>query len=565
MKTLQIGDSKNAILLLQRSQTDPQKALAELIENSIDASAKNITITRCRRQGNVEITIDDDGSGVKAGVDGNPDFDRLANSLCDSYKKYLDQLTRENIQGEFGIGLLGFAAIGENLEMLSRADNSRTRYFRLVAGSIDFEDGFSRTDLPTSGTQVRIWPVQKDIQARLTAEKLNNYLGQELRERIRNSQVTLKIVDRLPGGRSVTVKPLDYRGEKIRTIDKIKTASGNIDFRLFVSQEGEHGRVCVYRRGTRVLDDITSIPELDHSPWNNEMLEGMIDSRFINISPASRRTIVPDSGLSELIEASRSVEPLIESELEKVKKQREEKLGRDLLKKLQETFNQAMRDLAAEYTWFGGKKGGRIPGTGETPEHPRKMIRLSGGPLDHVTIVPKIAQIGPNESKDFIAKAWSKDDGLIPMGVQFSWSIHPIRGSLKTEHDRATFEAPAEEGEVKLHVQAKRDNVVASQEALILILSKTKKTGGLNIPQIRFVDMPSENWRSKWEAATETLKCNSGHPNYRQAQQRSRSALMRYIAFLIAKHLVLHNYAHAGEEVVLERLIEVISVLEAKL
>ncbi len=34
-------------------------------------------------------------------------------------KKQLDEHLREGIQGEFAIGLLGFAAIGENLEMLS--------------------------------------------------------------------------------------------------------------------------------------------------------------------------------------------------------------------------------------------------------------------------------------------------------------------------------------------------------------------------------------------------------------------------------------------------------------
>jgi hypothetical protein len=43
---LRIGDDWNAIRIIALSQSNPLKAIAEFIENSIDAKAKTVTITR---------------------------------------------------------------------------------------------------------------------------------------------------------------------------------------------------------------------------------------------------------------------------------------------------------------------------------------------------------------------------------------------------------------------------------------------------------------------------------------------------------------------------------------
>jgi len=42
---LRIGDDWNAIRIIALSQSNPLKAIAEFVENSIDARAKTITIT----------------------------------------------------------------------------------------------------------------------------------------------------------------------------------------------------------------------------------------------------------------------------------------------------------------------------------------------------------------------------------------------------------------------------------------------------------------------------------------------------------------------------------------
>ena len=48
---LRIGDDWNAIRIIALSQSNPLKAIAEFVENSIDAHAKTITITRGEEHG----------------------------------------------------------------------------------------------------------------------------------------------------------------------------------------------------------------------------------------------------------------------------------------------------------------------------------------------------------------------------------------------------------------------------------------------------------------------------------------------------------------------------------
>ena len=43
---VRIGDDWNAITIIALSQSNPLKAIAELVENSIDAKARAVTITR---------------------------------------------------------------------------------------------------------------------------------------------------------------------------------------------------------------------------------------------------------------------------------------------------------------------------------------------------------------------------------------------------------------------------------------------------------------------------------------------------------------------------------------
>src|SRR5579863_6953733 len=71
---LRIGDDWNAIRIIALSQSNPLKAIAEFVENSIDAHAKAITITRGREHGAHYLAIKDDGDGVPRDPERLPDF-----------------------------------------------------------------------------------------------------------------------------------------------------------------------------------------------------------------------------------------------------------------------------------------------------------------------------------------------------------------------------------------------------------------------------------------------------------------------------------------------------------
>jgi Histidine kinase-, DNA gyrase B-, and HSP90-like ATPase len=106
---LKIGDDWNAIRIIALSQSNPLKAIAEFVENSIDAHAKSIVITRGKEHHGHYLSVKDDGDGVPRNPEGLPDFKYVATHICDSIKRHLKLDGHgAGLQGEFGIGLLSF-------------------------------------------------------------------------------------------------------------------------------------------------------------------------------------------------------------------------------------------------------------------------------------------------------------------------------------------------------------------------------------------------------------------------------------------------------------------------
>jgi hypothetical protein len=77
---LRIGDDWNAINIIALSQDNPLKAVAEFVENAIDAGARNVTITRGKERGEHYLSVVDDGAGIPR-RDGIPDFQHVATHL----------------------------------------------------------------------------------------------------------------------------------------------------------------------------------------------------------------------------------------------------------------------------------------------------------------------------------------------------------------------------------------------------------------------------------------------------------------------------------------------------
>jgi len=153
---LRIGDDWNAITIIALSQSNPLKAVAELVENSIDARARSIVITRGKDKGRHYLRVKDDGEGVRRNADGEPDFQYVATHVCDSVKRQLKARGTSGIQGEFGIGLLSFWTLGEELILTSSANDGRVFQMQLQKGDPSYRIVQRPALFPEAGTEVLI-------------------------------------------------------------------------------------------------------------------------------------------------------------------------------------------------------------------------------------------------------------------------------------------------------------------------------------------------------------------------------------------------------------------------
>jgi len=162
---LKIGDDWNAIRIIALSQSNPLKAIAEFVENSIDAHAKTITITRGREHGDHYLSVRDDGDGVPRDEQGIPNFKYVATHICDSIKRRLKaEGDGAGLQGEFGIGLLSFWTVGDTLTMMSTGDDQRSYQMTMSKGDSGYIVSPRRVLFAERGTELRISPLLEGIR-----------------------------------------------------------------------------------------------------------------------------------------------------------------------------------------------------------------------------------------------------------------------------------------------------------------------------------------------------------------------------------------------------------------
>src|ERR1700686_1980593 len=256
---LKIGDDWNAITIIALSQSNPLKAIAELVENSIDAKARTVTITRGREHGRSFLAIRDDGEGVPRDSEGRPDFRYVATHICDSVKRRLKANGSAGLQGEFGIGLLSFWTVGEELTMTSTGTDRRPYQMIMRKGDPGYSVAPKRTLFGDGGTEVRIAPLLDGIRS-LSGEKIQWYLAAELRDRIRSTGVRITIIDRL-WRTQYAVEPRQFDGRLLHQLPSVRTSYGDAYVELYVTEPAEPSRVALYRSGTRGVEVLDSLPD----------------------------------------------------------------------------------------------------------------------------------------------------------------------------------------------------------------------------------------------------------------------------------------------------------------
>lgn len=586
--SLRIGNQWNAITIIANSQTNPLKAVSELVENSIDAGARNVHIVRKRRKDDAYLEVHDDGKGIVLNQDGAPDFEYIATHVCDSMKRYLDQRERKGIHGEFGIGLLSFWTLGKALRMASASKDGRLLEMILQRGHRKYTVRPVRGEMATGGTRVVIGPLLESIARAVTADKMQRYLSVELRDRIRFTGVRVSISDRI-SRKSVTVVPQEFEGERIDEVKSVATAFGNVAVELYIrsSKDGGASSVAVCKDGTRVLRNLAELDPFQCPPWTDGRLEGIVDFPALELAPGTRSGIVADERLEAFVAAVKEIEPQVLAAIQRRDEAETEKASREILRQLQRAFLNALRELPPhEYLFFDIPPSPEAvsPGVGkpreaaameealpvdapaaegkEASEEPRfeqPPLPFEPGPLAAVKIRPRLSRQRPGEEAVFSATARDAGGIAISEGIDFSWRIVDGQGSITTAAGDKCWVTSLEAGLVAVEVTAAQGEVTVSDTARVKFLEGVdlKDSAGKGLPSYRLEPAHGESWRSRYDARRNEIVINSAHRDY-LASRDTAAKHRRYLGKLYAKEVVLLNFPHESAGAVMDRLIEIL-------
>lgn len=350
-------DPFELIRWLALSQPDPRKALAELVQNSLDAGAHHIRVTRAREHGQYCLRIHDDGEGVIPEL-GRPEALRyIATNIGHSRKRALSPEERLALmtQGQYGIGLLGFWSLGQALEMRTCLPGQKPYRLLLYRDRPDFliEPLRGRLPLGEQWTEVVVYELHPAAVPVLIGRRAADYLASELRGQLLAREIDLVVEDRLSRGRSpktVPVRPPRFLGERVPGIGPVEIPEHPpIRFEIYIttagSDRGEARGLAVYSSGTLVAEGFHDLGALglDHSPWTDPRLTGMVDFPGFHVAPGSRRGVSIDQASEAFARGLATVEPILSGLLETFDRQRSEELDRSLIRDLQRAFRNFYR------------------------------------------------------------------------------------------------------------------------------------------------------------------------------------------------------------------------------
>jgi len=581
---LRIGDNWNAIRIIALSQSNPLKAVAEFVENSIDAGAKRISLVRGREHGIHFLRVKDDGEGIRRNEAGRPDFEYVATHICDSIKRRLKAEGASGLQGEFGIGLLSFWTVGEELVLISAGADGKTYQMHMRKGDPSYRITRKHILVPESGTELLIRNILPGIK-HFSGEKIQWYLASELRDRIRTSGVEIRVVDRT-ARTEFKVEPRQFEGRLLHEVRPF--CQGELYLELYLTRPVPTNAIGLYRQGTRVLENLTALSELNKTPWTTGYLQGLVDAPYLNLTPGTRSGIIQDAAYQRFGQELAPVEIELLRLIEQQQRAEEEQTSREVLRSVQRALKEALLALPAEeYDWFDLHE----PGTGrpknqsnasgvgnsfeqdsgpglennqlhDKPPTPQRDFFEFPGPLFSVRISPASSVLTVGATKNLRAIPRDRSNRLVEKDVIFLWEIVQGDGTLKTsDNEVTTFLAGKEPGLTTLRVTVRQGELECSGEALITVTdsllpqSQAKEASKQGIPSYTFQKAPGELWRSRYQPDQNVVVINNGHRDFVFAS-RSKPLKLRYICRLFAKELVVRNFAGIAPGDLLERLIE---------
>jgi hypothetical protein len=479
--------------------------------------------------------------------------------------------------------------------MTSTGTDQRAYQMIMSKGDSRYEVSPRRVLFAEKGTELKISPLLEGIRA-LSGEKIQWYLASELRDRIRDAKVRVTVIDKL-ARKQYEVEPRQFEGRLLHQLPSIRTVYGDAYAELYLAEPNEAARVALTRAGTRVIEDLSTLPGLDHPPWVSRYVQGLVDVPFLNLTPGTRSGIIQDERYGALIDALKPIEAHVKGLIEEQQRAEEEQASQQSLKAIQKAFHEAMLALPREeYDWFdvqgrarqeaggagssaaGGVPAGTdweelLPGVAEPTASgsPQRQFFDFAGPLFSVVVSPAASTTPLNESRHFRALPRDRSRRRVTEDLKFAWELAEGEGSLQGAADQEVeYRAPAVPGLARLTVTVSQRELTATAEALITITDSLESamspavvnTRGL--PGYTFERAAGELWRCRFDVERNIIVVNSGHRDFVFAT-RNRALQLRYLVRLYVKELVLKNFAGASSDQLLERMIELSLYAEEKL
>jgi Histidine kinase-, DNA gyrase B-, and HSP90-like ATPase len=596
---LRVHDPFELIRWLALSQPDPRKALAELVQNSLDAGARTIRIVRRREKGRACLVIWDDGEGVIPELDRPEALRFIATHVGHSRKRSLTPQQRLELltQGQYGIGLLGFWSLGEVLEMRTSLPGQRPHRLVLFRDRGDYTIEPLRGGLPLDArwTEVVVLDLHRQAMPALLARRAADYLGSELRGQLLGREVRLVVEDHIARGAAqkvVHVRPRRFLGERLEGLGPLEVAGHPpVQLELYLRGDGEEpaapGGVAVYAAGTLVAESFHELAalDLDHDPWTDPRLAGLVDFPALRVAPGSRRGIIPDEAAGLFSQALRDAERTVGALLESFERRRAQELDREMVRDLQRLFRDFFRHRPryaalpveerdeAEAAGIEATRGMPAPAPEPLPPEPLPEPELAApapflfppGPLAEVRILPSLVRLECGGERRARALAVDAAGRPVEEVLAYAWRLTEGVGALASEDDASpavTVRAGDRPGKGSLAVVCRSGSVEVRDEARVEVVEQLATGRDEGIPEPELLDLPGAPWRSR--VADGRWQVNSGHPEYRAIADRPQLKL-RYLALLFAKEVVLRSSGDPRFEAPLEQLVEVAAYADRRL
>lgn len=466
------GDPANLLELLmgmiKSTNVDPLFHISELVQNEMDADAGKTDIQIIRSQGSKgkssrieKIIISGNGFGFLES------FEHYSKNIGNSIKKYVDEYISRNdrgqSRGQFCIGLQGFRAICEEIQIINITEKGRTPKHENGKQIVDpdFPKMYDERKMILNSSNRKMIIQEKEeysehriehgvtcillnLKVDIKGNNLSRYLAQnKRRELLANKKLTITVKD---GTFSQIVKPIEFDGDKKefveihpRSKNEVKYKGlGEVKATLYFHEPRPGNIIRLDVKGEPMCLNLTELPEFNVPPWNSEIIEGIIEYDRLTKSPlrsgVERDEVFWPAFVDIMVELAHKIESIVKEYEERSKQKSDKKM----MEKIERIMQELKRQLDFQ-TWFS-----------------KPIEKPQPGPLDHIDPIPPVANVPAFTTRRVHVRAYDKNNIVLmeKNDIDFSWTVSNNLGNITPmKNGDAIFKAGSTVGTTTLDIK----------------------------------------------------------------------------------------------------------------